>query len=370
MERLAGDNPIPESGLQTLRDAITRLKGKQGKPDIKADKKKNGNMSSDVERLESMRGYVLLAGREVQSVKTADILLTPEMSLAEAIRTILRGGLAHFLHNVHCLSQGNHPEAVHQARVALRRLRSAFGLFSGVLGESALALREELRWAAGTLGDARDYDVFLAEIVGPVIAALPGDCGLHALAAEVGERRDRAYVSAGETLRSPRLTALCINLATWIESEFRLSEATAQPIKLFAADILTRRRRKAVKAGRHFLRLEPTARHALRINIKKLHYAAEFFRSLWSGKAVREVTVVVSALQDELGHINDVAVARQLLARLVAEALPNNRRNDLAENAFAAGLIMGWHEREAAERLARARKAWRTFLKTSLYWRK
>ncbi|WNV05627.1 CHAD domain-containing protein [Candidatus Methylospira mobilis] len=367
MERLTGENPVPENELQALKAEINRLKNEQGKSCT--NNKQDRNLSSEAGLLETQRGDALPANGNAQPVKAPEILLHPEMPLAEAIRAILRGGLVHFLRNAVCLAQGDHPEAVHQARVALRRLRSAFTLFSGVLDESALPLREELRWAAGTLGDARNLDVFLDEIAGPVIAALPDHCGLQALAAEVAGRRDRAYVSAGEALRSPRLIALCVNLAAWIEGESRLSEATLLPVKTFAAAILTRRRRKAGKAGRHFRRLEPKARHALRIDLKKLRYASEFFRSLWPGKAAREAALVVSSLQDELGHINDVAVARLLLAGLSAEAPFKNRNNDLTEHAFAAGLIIGWHEREAAERLAAAGKTWKAFLKTSHYWR-
>lgn len=47
VERLAGENAALESERQALRDEINRLKGEQGKPDIKADKKKTGDISSE-----------------------------------------------------------------------------------------------------------------------------------------------------------------------------------------------------------------------------------------------------------------------------------------------------------------------------------
>ena len=50
VERLAGENAALESERQALRDEINRLKGEQGKPDIKADKKKAGDISSEAER--------------------------------------------------------------------------------------------------------------------------------------------------------------------------------------------------------------------------------------------------------------------------------------------------------------------------------
>jgi hypothetical protein len=53
VERLAGENAALESERQALRDEINRLKGEQGKPDIKADKKKTGDISSEAERKEA-----------------------------------------------------------------------------------------------------------------------------------------------------------------------------------------------------------------------------------------------------------------------------------------------------------------------------
>ena len=53
IERLASSNNTQEIELQRLRDEINRLKGEQGKPDIKANKKKDGDISSEAERKEA-----------------------------------------------------------------------------------------------------------------------------------------------------------------------------------------------------------------------------------------------------------------------------------------------------------------------------
>jgi len=50
IERLAGENDSLKSDLQNLSDEINRLKGEQGKPTIKANKKKDGDISSESER--------------------------------------------------------------------------------------------------------------------------------------------------------------------------------------------------------------------------------------------------------------------------------------------------------------------------------
>jgi len=53
IERVVKENNTLLTERQQLRDEINRLKGEQGKPDIKANKKKDGNLSSEAERKEA-----------------------------------------------------------------------------------------------------------------------------------------------------------------------------------------------------------------------------------------------------------------------------------------------------------------------------
>lgn len=50
VERLVAENAEQKAELQNLRDEINRLKGEQGKPNIKANKKKDADISSEAER--------------------------------------------------------------------------------------------------------------------------------------------------------------------------------------------------------------------------------------------------------------------------------------------------------------------------------
>ena len=50
VERLASENEALKIEVQNLKDENNRLKGEQGKPDIKANKKKDGDISSETER--------------------------------------------------------------------------------------------------------------------------------------------------------------------------------------------------------------------------------------------------------------------------------------------------------------------------------
>ena len=78
----------------------------------------------------------------------------------------------------------------------------------------------------------------------------------------------------------------------------------------------------------------------MRIALKKLRYACEFFESLYGKKATKSYLTSLKQLQDALGHLNDVAVAEKLVGRVVDQAIAQPERESLH---LAAGLVLGWH---------------------------
>lgn len=338
-----------------FRVALALTEGQSALPGIKA---------------KAQRGFDLLAGRVLLPAKAVESPLTPEQTVADGFRAIARSCLTQALHNAHCLRETSHHESVHQMRVGLRRLRSALALFAPLVGNAGGAtFRAELQWAATELGDARDYDVFLAEVVAPVVKAYPERSSLKALAADVGSRRDAGYERALAAVHSPRLAKLILDLGAWIEdglwsrpADPAIADTLASPIAAYAAGILTAQRHKVLKKGKRFADLPAVDRHELRITLKKLRYATDFFRTLWTGKAARTYILALSTMQDGLGHLNDIAVAEGVLEGLAQEAGASSDR------AFAAGLIAGWHGQSGALALVEATKAWKAFSKTDPYW--
>jgi CHAD domain-containing protein len=73
------------------------------------------------------------------------------------------------------------------------------------------------------------------------------------------------------------------------------------------------------KSGQHLSRLSSEELHALRIEIKRLRYAVEFFAALHDHREVRGFLSGLKGMQDFLGHMNDLDVARRLMDDLVAE---------------------------------------------------
>ena len=297
---------------------------------------------------------------------------TPELargsSAAEAFQAIARSCLAHLLANVPVLQATHDPEAVHQMRVAVRRLRAALSLFRDVAADDEIPrLKDELRWFAGRLGEARDLDVFIAGTVTPARKTEPGDKGLAALGAAYVRRRAAAYERALEAAGSERFRTLVADVTNWIERGPWLKQGgkavarREEAVEDFAAGELSRRRKRVLKRGAHLAQLEPLARHALRIAVKKLRYAAEFFAPLYAGQGRRKrgkaFRATLAELQERLGALNDLAVAGQITKGLqgpaagAARRLAEGRRARLDEELAAAV--------EAHDALAKAEPFWR-----------
>jgi CHAD domain-containing protein len=266
------------------------------------------------------------------------------------------------------------PEALHQMRVALRRLRSALGLFRPLVPpEQHARLTAGIRWLTEVLAPARDADVFLADLLAPVSEAFGNDGEMRALEGVARERRDAAHAEAVMALRSPRYAALLLLLGAALEGRSwraqPVSEISAKlltPIGDLADELLATRHRKARKAGRRFARLSEEERHRLRIALKKLRYAADFFRSLYAEKEVKRYVKRLARLQSALGHNNDVMMATHFLESLTA------RRGSgrIARLGSAPGKLVGWYARGVHEREAELVTEWHRFRKTKPFWRK
>ena len=121
------------------------------------------------------RGYALFANAPEASFRAKTVAIDAGMSPVEAFRAIALGCLEHFQRNERGLAAGStDPEYVHQARVALRRLRSALKLFAPVLPpDFVAAYGQTWQTLASALGDTRNWDVFITETLPPILEAFP-----------------------------------------------------------------------------------------------------------------------------------------------------------------------------------------------------
>lgn len=286
----------------------------------------------------SERGYQLLEAVR-HAFKAEPVRLTPGMRTDAAFQTIARACLRHYRLNEALLLEQYDPLALHQARVAVRRLRSAFTIFKPILAEAdRTRFQEELRWLAGMLGEARDLDV-LAE------QTSAGDLrdSIEAVQPEVHAR-------VIEALHSHRVRGLLLDLLEWLtlgagQVDGETQELRKEEAQRFAARRLAHLRRKVVKDGRGMKRLNDAARHEVRKDAKKLRYASEFFAGLFPQKSQHRrharFIAALEGLQDDLGALNDLVSMPRILAQygLIdrAEGSAKRRNRLIAAAADAHG---------------------------------
>jgi CHAD domain-containing protein len=121
--------------------------------------------------------------------------------------------------------------------------------------------------------------------------------------------------AARSTVGSTEFQRFLFRSLRWLQSEPWLHERTT--LEQLAPARLERLYRKALAAFRW---KNPRQRHALRIRIKRLRHACEFFAPCFPEGRARAFVRELSALQDMLGELNDLAVARRLLRALKAAA--------------------------------------------------
>ncbi|HEY6993688.1 MAG TPA: CHAD domain-containing protein [Xanthobacteraceae bacterium] len=326
----------------------------------------------------SERGYELLEDKGVAAAKGAPIDLSAGTSTREAFRTIGRACLKQIIGNEPALLAGD-AEGVHQMRVGMRRLRAAMSLFADILRDpETTALEQELKWLAGELAPARELEVLVTRVVAPARRRHSRLAGVSSLSRDLAAQRAMALARAQDAVRSARFRALTLEIAAWLEAgqwtrpqDDLVRDRGEVPIEISAAEQLTRRFRKIRKQGKVLTQLDAGRRHKLRIQAKKVRYAAEFFANLFPGKkAARRRKRFLSALegvQDGLGDLNDIAVHEDRITAIANDG-GSRRRRGSPKRAFAAGLLSGREDARFETALANAADACTALARVKPFW--
>jgi CHAD domain-containing protein len=279
------------------------------------------------------------------------------MTVGEVAFAVMRKHFGAFLANEAGTRLGEDIEALHDMRVAARRLRAAMQAFRPFLPPRIQRFRDELGWVARALGDVRDLDVQLERM--PEWRAGFDEARAHALdgiEALLQSRRETARRRMLATLDSRRCELLVERFAAVLQRGIPRSFAPGrQPILAVAPDLLEKRYRQVRKRGDAITRASPASEyHLLRIDAKKLRYALEFVGPIY-GKQASEFTARVTALQDVLGLHQDADVAVAGLHAMAHDA--GKRLGPLT--LLAMGAIAERYQQHAAELRRQFPKAYR-----------
>lgn len=275
-------------------------------------------------------------------VTARPVHLSKKMTLEDAFRCIGLDCLAQMEANAGGVLARN-VESLHQMRVGLRRLRALLGMFEDLAAPPA-ALSEGIAWLAGELGATRDWDV-LADTTLNRVEGIDPAVVREAARAKAGKLHAHLLM----TLDEPRFTKLMLQLNRWLrDRQWRGHGAPPKgtplqaPVRRAVRPLLDKAEKRLGKRIAALDHTDAPARHRVRIAAKKARYAAEFFSDILAKKTVKPYVRALAALQDQLGLLNDMAVADRLLPEL------QHGSNELARQAaFARGYLLAAGKAEA-----------------------
>jgi triphosphatase len=230
-----------------------------------------------------------------------------------ACAALTSAALAQVAANLAGAIEGRNPEYLHQLRVGIRRLRTLLRILK------AKRLDRKLRKLAAPLGEARDWDVFVARF------------------GEAKQRQRAAHLRCRRVLQSAGFRALLVETQRWARSSSAIGEP---PLTAFARKVLDRLHRKVRKRAHDVDWRDEKDRHAVRIAVRRLRYACDFFSPCFSDG--RRYLRGLADLQDLLGELNDIAVARRFDAPKAAL--------EKRERALISELVPAWRAFEERRR--------------------
>jgi CHAD domain-containing protein len=288
------------------------------------------------------------------------------VAAAEGFRAICFSCLHHLAANRAAVLKGD-PEGVHQMRVGLRRLRAALSLFKPLIaGARFEAIKKDLEWLSGELGPARDFDVFVKQVLPPLQDHPPA--GIKALKADLELRRRKGFLRAQRLVRGTRYRRVLLKTGLWLtggdwatSTDDLRRDLRRRRLKEAARDILAARTAKIARKLKKLEKKDARQRHKLRIAAKKLRYAAGFFESLFADQ--KEFAAGLKKLQSALGRLNDIRVHETFAAKTVTG------RAQLPHGAYALGVVTGKESATRKSCMAAARKAGEHFRTLRPFWR-
>ncbi len=349
-ERATAELQLPEATVEVAFDRGTIVAGRRSEPLRELEfELREGDFLALLDRVRALipelalelevaskaeRGYRLAGGERGGPVKARRPSLDTHAVANRAVGVVIGSCITQVAANVRGAAAARNPEYLHQLRVGLRRLRSALRVFRGfATPERTQMLLDDLRRALPALGEARDWDVVTELLEQRVAPAAGQTVELATTLRWARRRRARARRAARVVAGSSAFQQLLVDAMIWAERVGRDEAAGDAPslearpgtqpqpeqaprptLGAFAKRKVTRLARRVEQIGDGCDWSDAGARHQLRIRLKRLRYACEFFAGCFKRKRMRRYLEHLEALQDVLGELNDIATARRLLA--------------------------------------------------------
>lgn len=299
-------------------------------------------------RSKAERGNLLALGQAASpAVHAKALTLNKDITAEQALKKIIENCLGQFLPNMAAIAdEVAEPEHIHQARVSLRRLRSALKHFSGWSSELNPVWEEQIAELFRKLGDTRDEDAIRTEVL-PVIKQHGSPELLLPVSVQPSKELSTIFTSA-DTIK------LLLDLLAFAYSEEDSKNKTGG-LKKHIKKSLDKLHHKVISNAEHFSELEVTEQHKIRKTAKQLRYCVEFISSLYPDKKVQQYLKQLQPVQNTLGQYNDLFIAEGIF-------------NKVVENDSSFWFALGWVKAKQPHLQKRSAKALQTFSQTETFW--
>jgi inorganic triphosphatase YgiF len=279
------------------------------------------------------RGYALAEESLDMPLGAQSPKLTKDLSFSVAAGRVLSEIFCQFTTNLNTLLKSDNPEVLHQARVGLRRFKSALRLFRSTLADESVPSWKALQPLFELLGELRDLDVALNDTLPPLAEAYAaGDAqrveAWQAMTQALQHSASLKRQDARSALLKPAVGATLLATTQWLEG----LSGSAKPTEPDDARVGGKKSLRRWARGR-MVRLHeqlkaaskdtgnPDRQHRVRILAKRLRYGIETLQTLLPKKRAERWHRQASSLQADLGDARDVMQASKLVAKLEADAL-------------------------------------------------
>ncbi|WP_122901271.1 CYTH and CHAD domain-containing protein [Acinetobacter sp. B51(2017)] len=277
------------------------------------------------------RGYALLQNQAEAATYQSAYVLKPSQSSEQALRSMVNQCLQHALPNASAIARDNyHAEHVHQLRVAIRRLRTAFKSFRDWTNADLTLWQQQLKTLFQQLGATRDQDALTESLIpqlqqaGSPILKLPQNAGKS--------------VNLSRLLQAPSTTLLWLELIAFSQSPVHQK---VDPLPKLARQRIVKLQDQIMHQAAQFMDLSIEEKHHLRKRVKQLRYSLEFSRGLFKDKTLKAYLTALKPVQQVLGEFNDLSVAETLVCTVI-------------EKEPRYWFILGWLRAQQQQVLARA----------------
>ncbi|MCU4415189.1 CYTH and CHAD domain-containing protein [Acinetobacter sp. WU_MDCI_Axc73] len=345
------DDGIVSAGERSEKICEVEFELKQGSPEqlilFTQSWVKKYQLWLDV-RSKAERGNLLSIQKKVSpAVKTQSLRLSKKDSPDAAIRKMVANALQQLLPNVAVIADKvADPEHIHQARIAIRRIRSIFKSFKSWSEGIDPLWESQLKQIFQTLGTTRDLDMVRDEILPELLKA---DAPFQDLA-------KTAIIDEPLHLLFQKTETMCLLLQllafTYHDQE---NQKKSFKLKKKIGKSLNQLHQKITHDADHFSQLEIEERHRTRKRCKRLRYCIEFVSSLYDEKLLKQYLKQLQVVQDKLGLYNDLHVTEQLFSQ---------SSDQQAEYWFA----VGWSKAKQQQLLYESEQALKKLADTKVFW--